>query len=156
MKANRLFSPLAAALFSCCLALAGPRAIADDAADAKGRIRELQKQRLKAATTARDYLVKQFKDDDLATAVNTNGFINQMLEASRLVLQARLDLCDGKPDRIKAIEETIKEFEPIAALYEKHYKSGIVDATVPYQLAQAQLLEWKIVLEQTKQEADRP
>jgi len=47
-----------------------------------------------------------------------------MLEASKLVFQARLDLCDNKTERIKAIEQTIKEFEPVLAQFERHYKAA--------------------------------
>jgi len=152
MKTNYPFNRLSTVFLSlCCLIPAGGSASAADGGDAKARIKELQKQRLKALTTARDYLVGQFKADDLLTEVNSNGFIKQLFDANKMVLQARLDLSDTKADRIKALEESIKEFEPIVAAFEKHFKMQIVDSTVPYHLAQAQLLEMKIALEKAKQ-----
>jgi hypothetical protein len=141
---------------SFCLVLATAAASAADKADAKDKIKDLQKQRLKALTTARDYLVKQWKSDDLVTEVNTNGFLNQMLDTHKLVFQARLDLCDTTADRIKALEESIKDFEPVQAVFEKHFKAGIVDSTVPYHLGQAYLLELQIALEKAKQGSGAP
>jgi hypothetical protein len=65
----------------------------------------------------------------LANAGNTNGFTNQILDANKLVFHARLDLFDKKTERVKVVEDTIKEVEPIVALYEKHFKAGIVAST---------------------------
>ena len=157
MNANRLLNSFAAfVLFCCCLTLAGRCQSADDKAGAKDRIKDLQKQRLKAVTIARDYLVKQLKADDLAVSVNSNGFIRQLLDTNKAVYQARLDLCDGKAERTKALDVSIKETEPIVALFEKHFKDEIVDSTVPYHLFQAQLLELKIALEKARQEPGQP
>ncbi len=65
-------------------------------------------------------------------AADVNGFLTQLLQANKLVFQARLDLSDGKPARLKAIEETIKEVDPIVAKLEKKYKSGTANTLVPY------------------------
>jgi hypothetical protein len=144
------------ALLFCCLTLTGRCQSADDKADAKDRIKDLQKQRLKAVTTARDYLVKQLKADDLAESVNSNGFIQQLLDSNKTVFHARLDLCDSKAERTKAIEETIKETEPILEIFTKHLKKGIVDSPVPYHLFHAQVLELKNALEKARQEPGEP
>jgi hypothetical protein len=39
--------------------------------------------------------------------------LRQLLDANQTVFQAHLDLCDAKSDRIKAIEQSIKETEPL-------------------------------------------
>jgi hypothetical protein len=152
MQLNRRTGWLAViAVFASWFVLPDRAPRADDKPAGRDKIRELQKQRLEAATAARDYLVRQWKADDLLDSVNTPGFTGQLLESNKLVHHARLNLCDTKAERIKAIEDSIKEFEPIVALFEKHFKARIVDSTVPYRLAQAHLLDLQIALEKAKQ-----
>ncbi len=151
MKRHYLINSLTAIISVVwCLALVGRGANADDRANAN-TIKELQKLRLSAVTAARDYLVRQWRQGYLATAVNTSGFLGQLLGAHDLVYHARLDLCDTKAERIQATEEAIKAFEPIVAQFEKNFQAGIADSVVPYRLGQAQLLQLKIDLEKTKE-----
>jgi hypothetical protein len=152
MKTRFLSGSSCAALAICCFAAAGGLAQADDRADAKSKINELQKQRLAAAVAARDDLFGQLRADDLLIEVTTCGFTQQLLDAHKLVFQARLDLCDAKADRIKAIENTIKEFQPTLTIFERHFQNSIVGSTAPYRLGQALLLEMKIAQEKAKQD----
>jgi len=158
MNSNLLMRPLAAMLlFSCCLAMTARNATAGDKVDAKDKIKQLQKKRLEAATIARDNIVKRWRagsrgSSDVETAVWTPGFQTQMLDAHKLVFQARFELCNTKAERIKAIEDTIKEFEPILAKLEQYDKEGIVDSTPPFRLAQAFSFELQIALQKAKQE----
>jgi hypothetical protein len=143
-------------LASSCVILAVGWARADDRADSNARIKALQQQRLQAAVAARDDLFRQLHADDLLIEVTTCGFTGQLLEAHKLVFHARLDLCDAKADRIKAIDQTIKEFQPTLAIFERHFQNSIVGSTAPYRLAQALLLEMQIAQEKAKQEAGGP
>jgi hypothetical protein len=70
----------------------------------------------------------------------------------QFVFQARLELCNTKAERIKAIEDTIKEFEPIVAKLEQYDKEGIVDSTPPFRLAQAFSFELQIALQKANQD----
>jgi|SRR5580700_921485 hypothetical protein len=152
MKARFLRCSSCTALVICCFAAVGGLGRADDQAASNAKIKELQKQRLQAATVARDDLFNQFRADDLLTEVNTNGFAHLLLDSNKLVLQARLDLCDTKEDRLRATEQSIKEFEPTVAIYQRHFQTGIVGSTAPYRMAQALLLEMQIAQEKAKLE----
>jgi hypothetical protein len=144
-------------LCSCWLALAGRGARADDKADGKAKIKALQKQRLEAATKARDFLFKELEQGYIPPgAPDTSAFFTQLVILDRLVYEARLDLCETKADRIKAAEQSIKQFEPVVAQFEKRYKEGIGNATVTFHLAEVHLLEMKIALEKAKLETDKP
>jgi cob(I)alamin adenosyltransferase len=133
------------ALFACWLALAA-RGTSADKVDAKDKIKDLQKQRLDALMKARERLVKQLENGFLPGAADTAAFMTQLRDVTRLVCQARLDLCAGKQERIKVIEESIKEFAPTVEALEKRQKAGVGNATVDFHLAQASLLELKISL----------
>jgi hypothetical protein len=152
MKTNRLMNWFTGVVLLSCWLGTIDRARADDKVDPKDKIKGLQKQRLESATKARDYLVKQFRDGFVpAGAVDTLPFTLQLVEVNKLVADARLDLCETKPERIKALEDTIKEFEPILDQFAKRNRAGIANATLPFHLLQAQILELKIALEKTKQ-----
>jgi hypothetical protein len=120
----------------------------------KDRIGQLQKKRLEALMSARDYLVKRFLAGSgglgVETAVWTPGYTTQLLDAHKLVFQARFDMAATDVQRRKAIEDSIKDFEPVLGRYEKLYKDDIVDATPFYGLAQAHGLELEIALEKAK------
>lgn len=144
-------------VFSCWLALAGCGTSADDKVDAKEKIKELQKQRLEAAKKARDYLLRAFQQGFLPPGIDDTGaFIFRLVEVNKLVFQARLDLCEKKSERIKVIEETIKEFEPLVAAQDKKAKAGQANATFNYHLLEVHLLELKIALAKAKQETGAP
>ena len=138
----------------CALALLDSPVVAGDKTDATDKVKELQKKRLDAATLARDYLSKKWRDGSrdaaVAEEVWTPGFNTQLLDAHRLVLQARLDLCNTKAQRLAAIEASIKDFEPILTRYEQYYQTKIVDSTPPFRLGQALMLEMQIALESAK------
>jgi hypothetical protein len=136
-------------LCSCWLALADRGSNADDKASATARITELQKNRLAAAKKANDMLVSQLKEGFLPAGGDTS-FILRLAEVKKLVLQARLELADTKQERIKVIEDAIKEFEPFVEAYEKRSKAGI-GGVVEFQLAQIHLLELKIAMARAKQ-----
>jgi len=91
-------------------------------------------------------------DSFLPAGADATTFILRLGEVKKLVLQARLDLAETKAERIKAIEETIKEIEPFVDAYEKRAKAGIGSGVADVPLAQVYLLELKIALEKTKQE----
>jgi hypothetical protein len=141
---------------ACGLALIGSPVVAGDKTEGKDKVKELQKKRLDAATLARDYLSRKWRngsrDAAVADEVWTPGFNTQLLDAHRLVLQARLDLCTTRAQRIAAIEGSIKDFEPILKRYEDYYKTDIVDSTPPFRLGQALMLEMQIALEKAKLE----
>ena len=134
----------------CCLLAIADSARADNPPDATARIKELQKQRVAAAVAGRDDLFNQLRADDLLTEVNTCGFTQQLLDSHKLVLQARLDLCDTKPERLKAIQQTIAEFKPTLAIFERHFQNQIVGSTAPFRLGQALLLDMQIAEEKAK------
>jgi hypothetical protein len=140
----------------CGLALIGNPVVAGGQTDAKDKVKELQKKRLDAATVARDYLSKKWRDGSrdaaVADEVWTPGFNTQLLDSHRQVLQARLDLCATKAQRTAAIEASIKDFEPILTRYEQYYQTGIVDSTPPFRLGQALMLEMQVALEKAKLE----
>jgi len=138
-------------LCSCWLALADRGSNADDKANATDRITELQKNRLAAAKKANDMMVSQLKEGFLPAGGDTISFILRLAEVKKLVLQARLELADTKQERIKVIEDAIKEFEPLVEAYEKRSKAGIGSGVVEFQLAQIHLLELKIAMERAKQ-----
>ena len=137
-----------AMFLACGLALIDRPVLAGEKSDAQDIVKELQKKRLDAAIVARDYLSKKWRDGSrdaaVADEVWTPGFNTQLLDAHRLVLQARLDLC--------AIEASIKDFEPILKRYEQYYQTRIVDSTPPFRLGQALMLEMQIALEKVKLE----
>jgi hypothetical protein len=158
MRANRAticFTALV--LCSCWLAVADRGARADDKADVKAKIKELQKQRLEAATKARDFLFNQLERGYIPSgAADTSVFFTQLVLLDKLVHEARLDLSETRAERIKATEQSIKQFEPIVAQFEKRYKEGIGNATVTFHLAEVHLLEMKIALEKAKLETGKP
>jgi len=135
----------------CCLALVAATN-ADDKTSGKAKIKELQKQRLEAAKKANDIMVSNFKEGFLPAGADATTFVLRLGEVKKLLLQARLDLAETKAERLKAIEETIKEIEPLVDAYEKRAKAGIGGGGADVQLAQVYLLEMKIALEKTKQE----
>jgi hypothetical protein len=158
MKTNRPTTWFTAILlFSCWLALDEPGVRAQDNVGAKDKIKALQKQRLEVAKKARDYLAKQFQSGIMPKGGfnDTNTFMLRLLELDKLVFQDRLDLCEGKAARIKVVQETIAEFEPVVKLFEQRYKAGTVDP-LTFDLAQLHLLGLKIALEKTKQETGGP
>jgi hypothetical protein len=138
------------------LSLAEQQASAKPKADGKDKIKRWQKERLEAATAIRDNYLNQRRNGLLPPGSDTIGLINKLLEVNKLVFQARLELCEGKQDRIKVLEETLKEVEPIAELCEKRLKAGAANSLVPYNLARIHLLELKIALEKVKQGAGGP
>jgi hypothetical protein len=169
MKMNRPARWLTALVFcTCCLLLTeavgsslfqlaptgggGARANADDKASGKDRIKELQKQRLEAAQKANDIMVSSFKAGFLPAGTDATTFFLRLAEVKKLVLQAQLDLAETNAERIKAIEDAIKETEPLVDASEKSAKAGIGSGMVQFQLAQAHLLELKIMLEKAKLE----
>jgi hypothetical protein len=144
-------------LCSCWLALAGRGVRGDDQGAAKAKIKQLQKQRLEAATKARDFLFDQLERGYIPSgAADTSAFFTQLVLLDKLVYEARLDLCETRAERIKATEQSIKQFEPIVAQFEKRYKEGIGNATVTFHLAEVHLLEIKIALEKAKLETGKP
>jgi hypothetical protein len=150
MQTNRAASWFTAiVLCSCCLVLANATN-ADDKAGAKDKIRELQKQRLEVAKKASEIMVAQLKAGLMPAGMNT--FLLRFVEVSNLLVQARLDLAETRAERIKAIEDAIKEFEPIVTPFEQMVKKEVGNAHANFYLAQAHLLELKIALEKAKQE----
>jgi hypothetical protein len=132
-------------------ALADHGAIADDKVGAKGKIKKLQQQRLDAANQARAYFFNQIAHGYLPPAVNSLAFYLQLAEVDKLAFQARLDLCETKRQRIKAIKESIEGFEPIVARIRQQSKSGVGTGKLALHLVQVHLLELKIALEKAKQ-----
>jgi hypothetical protein len=152
MKTRRQTSWVTAVvLFSCWLSLADRAAGAGAKAGAQDKIKELQKQRLEAAKKARDYLAGVVQHGYMPKGVYTSTFVFRLVEVNRLVLQARLDLCEGRPERIKAVEETIKEFEPLVEKLQGLHKAGAAGSALYFHLAQAHLLELRIALEKARQ-----
>jgi hypothetical protein len=150
MKTSRPASWFSAmVLCSFCLLLVSATS-ADDKATGKDKIKELQKQRLEAARKANDILVNNFKDGFLPAGADTTSFLLRLAEVKKLVLQARLDLVETKAERVKVIEEAIKDIEPLVEAYEKRVKAGIASGAADAQLAQVYLLEMKIALEKAK------
>jgi dienelactone hydrolase len=114
----------------------------------KDKVRELQKQRLETAESARNYLFKQLKDG--AAGTDTGAFAKQLLDAAKLVFQARLDYYEGKPERTQAIEESIQEIEPIVEVFQQRFEKQMANSQYSYLLAQDHLLEMKIALEKAR------
>jgi cob(I)alamin adenosyltransferase len=152
MKTSRPASRFTAIVLCACSLFLASATNADDKATGKDRIKELQKQRLEAAKKANDIMVSNFKEGFLPVGADATTFVLRLGEVKKLLLQARLDLAETKAERIKAIEETIKEIEPLVDAYEKRAKAGVGGGGVDAQLAQVYLLEMKIALEKTKQE----
>ncbi len=141
---------IAIVLGICCFVQIASRAHADNQPASNARIKALQKQRLAVAIAARDDLFNQLRADDLRDDVNTPGFTQQLLEAHKLVFLARIDLSDSNADRAKAIEQSIDDFKPTLAIFERHFQNRIVGSTAPFRLAQALLLEMQIAAEKAK------
>jgi hypothetical protein len=152
MRTNRLTNWFAVIVLSACWhALADHGAIADDKVGAKGKIKKLKQQRLAAANQARAFLSDEMKAGYVPPAVNSLAFYLQVVEVDRLAFQARLDLCETKRQRIKAIKEAIEGFEPIVARIRQQSKSGVGTGKLAFHLVQVHLLELKIALEKAKQ-----
>jgi hypothetical protein len=114
-------------------------------------------ERLEAATAVRDHYLRPWKNGTLPPGVgDANGLMNRVLEVNRLVSQARLDLCEGKQDRVRVLETAVKELQPVVEHCEKRYKVAAANSVVPYNLARLQVLELKIALEQAKQGGSGP
>ena len=75
------FTLMAVLVLLGCLSLAARVTIAAPDAGATTTIRNCKSSDLRHHRR-RDYLVRQWRRDDLATAVNTNGFTNQLLAAN--------------------------------------------------------------------------
>jgi hypothetical protein len=154
MTTNRIARRLAAVLVFFCWFVQADRGVAaEPKVDGKKKIRELQKQRLEAATRVRDFYLQRVNKGFLPVgAADTVDFYNRLFDGIRLVHHVQLDLCDDRAERIKVVEKTIKEVEPLVAAFEKRFKEGMPNASLPYHLAQVHFLELKIELEKARQE----
>jgi multidrug efflux pump subunit AcrA (membrane-fusion protein) len=111
------------------------------------KLKELQKERL-AAT--RDF-AKQVKE----RVKNGNGTLEDLIEPTRMLLEAELDLCDSDKERIAVLEKILAE-----AKYTERLAAGFASKGQGRQstadMAKAERLRFEIALERAKANKDLP
>jgi dipeptidyl-peptidase-4 len=131
---------------------AGVSPIAHGAGE-KTKLKELQEQRLKAATKAFELIIQQpLQSGPSTNKGDASARVHLMLKASKLMLDARLDLCETKEERIQTYSDMIGKLEPLVEIAKKQFKAGTADSFYIFPLAKAYLLDIKVAMEKQKQE----
>jgi outer membrane protein TolC len=109
----------------------------------KEKIKELHKKKLALLTELYQSTLKQYQ-------AGAASFILP-IDANKLILQTRLELCETKQERIKVLEEMVKADEEMVAMVEKRVAVGLGLQT-ELQRARTSLLDAQIALEKAKLE----